>query len=199
MIVLGIDTSCGVCSAAIYNGKLLANSEILDIHKQAAQTSNLVSKTLSDASLSINDLDFLSVTVGPGSFTGIRIGISLIQGIASVINKPILGLTTLEVMAYKTTGKLKSIMDAGKGEVYAQDFLNGNAISDIKFEDPNNLNLEKCIGVYKDMKQYPSAINVVKLAHDKLSNPQLVIPTLKPLYIREPDAVVKLTERSPKS
>ena len=193
MIVLGIDTSCGTCSAALYNGNLLAENVITEIHKQAALTPSLIEKTLKDANLQTNDIDVIAVTNGPGSFTGIRIGISLAQGFASVIGKPILGLTTLEAVAYGTTGESIVAIDAGKSEVYYQVFNDGLAVSEISLKPVSEITEQNVIGVFKERKEYPFASKVAALAFQKLSDKSFKIPEIKPLYIREPDAVVKLS------
>lgn len=198
MIILGIDTSCGTCSAALYNGNLLSENVITEIHKQAALTPSLIDKTLKDANMKASDIDIIAVTTGPGSFTGIRIGISLAQGFASVIGKPILGITTLEAIASESNGEATVVIDAGKGEVYLQNFSNGIPTSEIILKSLSEVEEQKVIGVFKDLKNYPFASKVAKVAFSKLADQSFKIPQLKPLYIREPDAVVKLSESSRK-
>jgi tRNA threonylcarbamoyladenosine biosynthesis protein TsaB len=199
MIVLGIDTSCGTCSAALYNGTLLAENIIVEIHKQAALTPSLIEKTLKDGNLQTNDIDVIAVTNGPGSFTGIRIGISLAQGFASVIGKPIIGISTLEAIALGVSGKVDAVIDAGKGEVYHQSFNNSLATSEVSLKPINEINEQKVIGVFNERKDYPFASKVAKAAFEKLLDKSFKIPPIKPVYIREPDAVVKLSESRRKS
>lgn len=199
MIILAIDTSCGTCSAALYNGTLLAENIITEIHKQAALTPYLIEKTLKDANMKASEIDIIAVTNGPGSFTGIRIGISLAQGLASVIEKPIIGINTLEAIANEITGEAVVVIDAGKGEVYHQKFINGLATSEISLKPVSEINEQNVIGIYKGHKDYPFANKVAKLSFDKLSDSSFKIPELRPLYIREPDAVIKLSESGRKS
>lgn len=194
MIILGIDTSCGRCSAAIYDGKKVLHETIETIHKQAEQIAILIKTVLDKANIIIEDIDAIAVTKGPGSFTGIRIGISIAQGIAAVINKPIVGVTTLDAIAFNSKGSITAIVDAGKGELYTQNFSNGACVSEIRLLKISDLEGKKLIGVYKEHQEFPSAENIAKIAHNKLQDGNFIIEPISPLYIREPDAVVKLSQ-----
>lgn len=73
--------------------------------------------------LNLNDVDFVCSTVGPGSFTGIRIGVSTAKGIADGLKKPVLGITTLKAVAWaEPTGKRLALINAGHGHCYAEGY-----------------------------------------------------------------------------
>ncbi len=79
-----------------------------------------ISELLARKKLKKNDLDGFAVVVGPGSFTGLRIGLAAIKGLAEILHKPIVAVSLLDAMATHTnsTGRVLVAMDAGRGEFY---------------------------------------------------------------------------------
>lgn len=77
-----------------------------------------VEETLQRARLSPEECDFFAAVVGPGSFTGIRIGISAAKGFCSALKKPSLGITSFQTLAYNAEGKLLAAVPAGRGFYY---------------------------------------------------------------------------------
>ncbi|UTW64802.1 tRNA (adenosine(37)-N6)-threonylcarbamoyltransferase complex dimerization subunit type 1 TsaB [bacterium SCSIO 12643] len=122
--ILNIETSTTVCSVAIgINGKLCAAHEINDGYSHAEQLEGLIEKSLVDAQLSIKDIDAISVSKGPGSYTGLRIGVSLVKGLCYGLKIPMISVPTLEAMANHPDvvgfGGLKvPMLDARRMEVY---------------------------------------------------------------------------------
>ena len=97
--------------------------------------------------LSINDLDGFAVTIGPGSFTGLRIGLSAVKGLALANGKPVVGVSTLEVLAYQVFGTEKLVcpmMDARRKEVYAARYRFKNLKLEIE-KSPMAVSPEKAI------------------------------------------------------
>lgn len=94
----------------------------------------IVDRALDQAGLALSDIDRLAVTIGPGSFTGIRVGVAAARGFALSLNVPAVGVTTLEVMASaqreKTPGRaVLAAMDAKRDEIYLQSFsADGSAL-----------------------------------------------------------------------
>ena len=122
MLILGFESSAKAASVAICrDGKLIS---------QYSQTSGLThSRTLlpmaedmlKNAELSMKDVDALAVAQGPGSFTGIRIGVSTVKGLAWALDKPCVGVSTLEAMAWHgiaAGGYICPVMDARRNQVY---------------------------------------------------------------------------------
>ncbi|MFL0809639.1 MAG: tRNA (adenosine(37)-N6)-threonylcarbamoyltransferase complex dimerization subunit type 1 TsaB [Agarilytica sp.] len=127
--ILAIDTSTERCSAAlIAAGQLSARSS--DRPQSHAQSLlPMIDALLQDAKLSLAQLDAIALTLGPGSFTGVRIGLSVVQGLAYGANVPTLGCNSLEVLAqsqvdaastqaFASDKLLLSCLDARMGEVY---------------------------------------------------------------------------------
>ncbi|MBT8407740.1 MAG: tRNA (adenosine(37)-N6)-threonylcarbamoyltransferase complex dimerization subunit type 1 TsaB, partial [Deltaproteobacteria bacterium] len=100
MRILAIDTSTPVGSIAIVEGAVLRAQHILNIsatHNQRLLPG--IDRILMETEWSLNDLDALAVSLGPGSFTGLRIGISIAKGLAWATGKPLAGVPTLDALA----------------------------------------------------------------------------------------------------
>ena len=72
--------------------------------------------------ISVAEIDGLAVTIGPGSFTGLRIGVSTIKGLAHALDKPVVGISSLDVLAWQCADRsylICPMLDARKGEVYS--------------------------------------------------------------------------------
>lgn len=142
MKVLAIDCSAKSVSAAIAeNGKLIAEG-FLNIKLTHSETlMPIIEQLLSNSRLAITDIDAFAVMAGPGSFTGIRIGISAIKGMAFAEEKPVFAFSTLEAMALSLTnsnlfsGILCGLMDARRNQFYSATFKIKNGEIDRLTED----------------------------------------------------------------
>lgn len=121
MKILAIDTSSKICSVSI----LEDNNVIIENHNDDEKTHSqklmpLIDETLKQANITLDNIDLLACCQGPGSFTGIRIGISTVKAFADVKNIPIIGVTSLESLAYNihSEGLIASIIDAKHDNVY---------------------------------------------------------------------------------
>ena len=123
MKILAVDTATNSCSvAATDDGKLVAELTLNKDETHSKHLMELIHSVLENAGFSVADLDGLAVTVGPGSFTGLRIGISTIKGLAHALGKPVVGVSTLKALARQcgqTPHLICPLLDARKGEVYA--------------------------------------------------------------------------------
>jgi len=121
--ILSIESSCQICSVAVaINGKLVWNKE----HTERFSHSNVLGVFVSEAIQFIHTnrfrLDAVAISEGPGSYTGLRIGISLAKGLCFGMNIPLIALPTLKIMAMKFTPSssfLCPVVDARRMEVYA--------------------------------------------------------------------------------
>lgn len=123
MKILGIDTSTDFLSMAIINENgMLVNFEYSCNRQHSSNLIPLIKEMLNKSGLSIKDLDAFAVGIGPGSFTGLRIGVSTIKGLALGCSKPVVGVPTLDVIATNAAyfpGIICPIIDARKGKFYA--------------------------------------------------------------------------------
>jgi tRNA threonylcarbamoyladenosine biosynthesis protein TsaB len=129
MKILGVDTSTPIGSVGLIDGARFVAEHTLSIVK--AHSSRLmpaIDQILKWGDLTVHDLDACAVGIGPGSFTGIRIGVGTIKSLCYALKKPIIGISTLEAIAYnlRYTDKLICpILDARKDEVYGAVFRGG--------------------------------------------------------------------------
>ncbi|HHY04464.1 MAG TPA: tRNA (adenosine(37)-N6)-threonylcarbamoyltransferase complex dimerization subunit type 1 TsaB [Thermoanaerobacterales bacterium] len=101
MNILGIDTSSIVAAVAVLNPAKLSAEYLVNNKKvHSEKLMPIVDRVLKDSNLTLDDIDAVAVSKGPGSFTGIRIGMACAQGIAHACNKPIIGVNTLDGLAY---------------------------------------------------------------------------------------------------
>jgi tRNA threonylcarbamoyl adenosine modification protein YeaZ len=130
MRILAIDTSCGAASAAVVDGlsrRTLARLSEPMAHGHAEALGPIVERVMREADGGFASLDAIAVGVGPGSFTGIRIGLAMARAIALTLEVPIIGVSTLVAFAAPLLerprpGVIVSVIDAKRGGVYFQAF-----------------------------------------------------------------------------
>jgi tRNA threonylcarbamoyladenosine biosynthesis protein TsaB len=130
MRVLAIDTALDACSAAVLDTdrQAIAASETLTMRRGHAEAvMPLIARVMDRAAIEFRELDRIAVTIGPGSFTGLRVGISAARGIALAAGKPAIGLTTLAAfaaphIAEDDTLPVVAAIDARHDHVYLQVF-----------------------------------------------------------------------------
>ena len=122
MRVLALETSAKACSAAVTeDGRVLASAFQCTGLTHSRTLMPMVEAMLKNAELTLGDCDAIAVANGPGSFTGIRIGVSAAKGLAFSIEKPAVGVSTLEAMARNVAfsdGLVVCAMDARRQQVY---------------------------------------------------------------------------------
>lgn len=125
--LLALDTATEACSVALhFHGKITSLNEVSPrTHTQRILP--MVDELLKQAEIKINDVDFLVFGRGPGSFTGVRVGVSVAQGLAMGANLPVVAVSNLKAMAeeaYQTLGasKVVALIDARMNEVYFAQF-----------------------------------------------------------------------------
>ena len=115
------DTSSSVCSVGLFeDDKLIVKNELDNGKTHSENFMPLVEKTLNDANMKLDDLDYITVVVGPGSFTGIRIGVSSCKAFSDSLNIPCVGISSLEVLAYniQNDGIICSTIDCKNNNCY---------------------------------------------------------------------------------
>ncbi|MGZ5924807.1 MAG: tRNA (adenosine(37)-N6)-threonylcarbamoyltransferase complex dimerization subunit type 1 TsaB, partial [Rhizomicrobium sp.] len=102
MRILAVDTALGACSVAILDDdKLIAHRLTVMERGHAEALAPMVEATMQDAACDFSSLDRLAVTTGPGTFTGQRVGLAFMRGLRVALDKPLVGVTTLSVMAHQ--------------------------------------------------------------------------------------------------
>ncbi|WP_152046667.1 tRNA (adenosine(37)-N6)-threonylcarbamoyltransferase complex dimerization subunit type 1 TsaB [Aureimonas psammosilenae] len=122
-LLLAIDTAGSRCQVAVADesGAVLAKREPDLGRGHAEHLAGLVRDALSEAGASFADLSRIAVTVGPGSFTGLRVGVAAARGFALALGVPAVGVSTLEALAepHRGRGPVLCLLDAKRGEAYA--------------------------------------------------------------------------------
>jgi tRNA threonylcarbamoyladenosine biosynthesis protein TsaB len=129
MIVLGLDTATKACSAAIWtDGAVLAHECMRMERGHTEVLIPMVGRVLGAAALAFCDLHLVAVTVGPGTFTGLRVGLAAARGIALAADIPCIGVTTLEAIAAAVPRRERDgriilvVLETKRGDFYAQAF-----------------------------------------------------------------------------
>ena len=133
MRVLAIDTALAACSAAVFDtehGGLVASESLPMARGHAEALMPLLKRVMDQAGRGFSAIDRVAVTTGPGSFTGLRVGLAAARGIALAADKPAVGLSTLSVfaaphMATDDSFPVVAAIDARHGHVYLQVFSAG--------------------------------------------------------------------------
>jgi tRNA threonylcarbamoyladenosine biosynthesis protein TsaB len=121
--LLAVDTCSKSCSVAVFTGRQAA----VELTASAARTHTahlmqMIHQALEMAESDVGDLDALAVTLGPGSFTGLRIGLATVKGLAFMGRKPVIGVSSLEALAWQGMPwphAVCAMLDARRGEVYS--------------------------------------------------------------------------------
>ncbi len=182
------------------------NSILIDIIDEALKKSNL----------ELNDFNIFATTLGPGSFTGIRVGLTFIKAIANVYNKKVYGMSTLDVMKSSIDSKerIYPVLDAKRGEVYTVNYNKNSLFYEISPLEEYIKIIKKNDGISVVLKddynlvetlQKNSKIKVLllekielKVINNKIEKEQkglLNIYDLMPVYIRESDAEINLKRK----
>lgn len=123
--LLAFDTACDACSAAVWrDGEIVAREFAAMARGQSEALMPMIARAMATARLEFADLAAIGVTVGPGAFTGLRIGLAAARAIALAAAKPAIGVTTLEALAAAVpeTGALLVAIDAKRDDLYLQLF-----------------------------------------------------------------------------
>jgi tRNA threonylcarbamoyladenosine biosynthesis protein TsaB len=131
VIVLGLETATEVCAAAVVaDGKVLHEARLNQKNVHAEKLLTLIHTVVERSTFRFSDLDCIAVSIGPGSFTGLRIGLSIAKGLVYASGKPLVAVPTLRALAQQVVdgGALDSddivlsMIDARRDEVYCQLF-----------------------------------------------------------------------------
>lgn len=129
MITLAIDTATKTAGVALLRDEQILAEYFFNLPVNHSETVlPAVHRGLELAGVGIADVGLIALTVGPGSFTGLRIGASTVKGLALAAGTPVVGVSTLEALAYNAVGfpgVICPLLDARKGEVYAGLYRSG--------------------------------------------------------------------------
>lgn len=135
MNILSIDTSSNLCAIAVNKDINLIKENILnDTKNHSEKIMPVIAQTLEESNLSLNDMDLIVCDKGPGSFTGIRIGVATVMAFVDSLKIPAIGITSLETLAYnvilnkENSSFVCSLIDAKNDNVYFELYSTSNGI-----------------------------------------------------------------------
>jgi tRNA threonylcarbamoyladenosine biosynthesis protein TsaB len=133
MRVLVIDTALDACTAAVFeDGVALSVRSEPMVRGHSERLGGFVRDAVAGCG-GFEPLDRIGVTVGPGSFTGLRVGLAFAQGLGAALDRPVVGLSTLAALAWSAdggVGRTCAVIDARRGQVYVQIFEDGLPVSE---------------------------------------------------------------------
>lgn len=130
MLALAADTSLPILSVALVDDGTLIGA--LALEGKGSRNEKLlpaIDWLLAENGIDRHAIELFAVTRGPGSFTGVRIGLATLQGLALVLARPVCAMSTHEAIAYGETGVVSIVDDAGRGELYVSQFEDGREIA----------------------------------------------------------------------
>ncbi len=217
--LLAIDTAQGALSVALVRGQgSLAHHFELRTRGHAEELTGLIARLLDEASLVPADLKALAVTVGPGTFTGLRVGLATARGFALALGLPLVGVTTLETIAFPVIAQPDEVIaasfDARRDELYLQAFDREHK----PLTEPLLVNVDDAVahlsGIrfvlvgtgshilseklkarglshrFSDCPAQPDALTVARIAQTRIGaeGAEKFQKAPEPLYLRAPDA-----------
>jgi len=196
MKVLGIDTSTSCGSVGLIDDGEVISDYLLNIPvTHSERLLNTIEFVLKEARCPIGNLDGWAVSLGPGSFTGLRIGVSTVKGLAFATGKPVAGVSTLDVLASQiapTSYLICPILDARKQEVYTAFYRYGDDRSLMRQSDYQAIQPDDLV---KKIKEHTIFLgDGVKTYKEFLINslPSLAIFPPAPLGVSHGSMVAKL-------
>ena len=162
MKVLGFDTSTMTTSVSIIEDEnMLALYSLQGSVYHSESLSDMVNNILNKFDFDLSQIDLISVGIGPGSFTGIRIGLTFAKVMAQVLKKDIVAVSSLKACAIKEDGLVGSIIDARRGLIYACLMEDGKVLM-----DDTIIELEKIKDIVGDRKITLQGVDAKKFIHE---------------------------------
>lgn len=202
MFILSLDTSAALLSVAVLDeNKVWAYAQQEMERGQGEALIPFVANVLKMAQLTIKDIQGVGVAIGPGSFTGVRVGLSAARGIGLALNIPVYGVTNFESVAYGIGKPLIVVLDTKRGDYYTQSFDDTGhsteqpvvrsaeqlkALLPFTAVGDGALKVQAETGCNVTEKISPSAVSIGKVALSRLDDP---LPP-EPLYLRDADVTL---------
>ncbi|QSW90593.1 MULTISPECIES: tRNA (adenosine(37)-N6)-threonylcarbamoyltransferase complex dimerization subunit type 1 TsaB [Flavobacterium] len=211
--ILNIETATKNCSVSIAkNGETILCKEIAEEgYSHAEKLHVFIEEVIAESGISVQDLNAVAVSQGPGSYTGLRIGVSAAKGLCYALNIPLIAVDTLQTLASKAAvseGKIIPMLDARRMEVYSEVFnanleveraIEAEIITEDSFSEYTEKIYfvgdcaEKCKSVLtkdnfvflEDIK-FPSANEMSKISYDKYQKSDTVdVAYFEPYYLKD--------------
>ncbi len=218
MLTLAVTSSTSMVGAALVeriNGSefsILASEQSSTDRRHAEELTPMIASVLSQAGRTVREVERFAVDIGPGRFTGLRVGLTTVRTLALAVDRPVVGITSLETLAAAHPGRtVASIIDARRAEVFQQRFGASGPLDAPGFGQPEAMaarlqpgdllvgdgadryaEVFAALDVEHLLGQEPSAELVGRLSLDRPGAPG---PSVVPLYLRDPDVQINIKTR----
>lgn len=187
----------------------VAFEQITTDRRHAEELTPMIAAVLADAGWSVEDVDVFAVDVGPGRFTGLRVGLATVRALALAFGAPVVGVSSLEILAADHDGSVTAVIDARRSEVFQQRFVDGAAVGsagvgpavdmvslvldgDAVLGDGADRYAEVYSGAAHVAGREPQATTLARLA---FARPALPGRQIEPLYLRDADVQINIKTR----
>jgi len=197
MIILAADTSLPILSVALILDDALLGAVALE--GRSSRNEKLlpaIDWLLTEAAIARTSIDLFAVTRGPGSFTGVRIGLATMQGLALALGKPVCAMSTHEAIA-PANGRASIVDDAGRGEFYVSVFEDAREVIAPHLAKRDEVDALDHVIRISDMMQHDNvALACARRARDiELRGDGERYRDITPIYVRLAEAEVKLQQK----
>lgn len=207
MKVLGLDTSTTTASIAVLDGDRVLATATRNTHRRTSDVLVAVDEACRTAGVTAHELDAIAVGAGPGSFTGLRIGMATGKGIAFATGRPLWAVSSLAALALEAPGDgvIVAVLDARKGEIFAGTFDKRGAsvtalgpervLAPAGLEVPDGAVVVGDVPALCSVAATPTAVSVIRLALAGSRADVLVAGA--PTYIRASEAEIRYPDGVP--
>lgn len=209
MLTLGLTTSTDVVGVALgADGDVVSSQSLTTNRRHAEELMPMIVAVLAEGNAQLSDLGLLAVDVGPGRFTGLRVGLTTVRTLALALGLEVVSATSLELLAYACPHRdVAAVVDARRGEVFQQHFVDGQPNGAPAVGDPGALAAQLPTGTvaigdgadrYSEYylnridQMSPSAELLIAAVQGRTARPG---PQVTPLYMREPDVQINIKTR----
>lgn len=191
MKVLAIDTSTMMATCAVLDEERLLGE--FSLNQDMSHSENLipmVKEIMDNLKLEISDIDLFAASIGPGSFTGLRIGIATVKSLAHVLDKPVVGISTLEGLAFNIvhSGIIVPMIDARRNRVYTAIYKkDGQRLKSLL--DPTTMDIDELLELLD--KEHTNIVvngNAASLYRDKIKDKLKDRVEFAPISLNSPRA-----------
>ena len=190
MKILAFDTAVSGCTVVVVDTVAGASwtEQVITDRRQAEILVPMIESVMRQAGMEFAELDRIAVTVGPGSFTGVRIGLSTARALALAAEKPLIGVTTLEVLAaMSATLPVLALVDTKRNDFYGGSFGPGGvSLEAARIWSSDEVDAARLAGTYTLIQETPDAVVLARLAAERMVSGAEIVP----VYLREAEVSV---------
>lgn len=219
MLTLAVTSSTAVVGVVLLDDEqVLASQHLVTDRRHAEELTPMIRDVLAEAGHTLAELDRLAVDVGPGRFTGLRVGIATVRTLAFAAVKPVVGVSSLEALAATQPGtSVTAVIDARRSEVFQQRFGPDSSGLFVPLDEPSygppeemaeavqdgdmivGDGADRYVEVYGQLAGATHVVGVEPMAEHiarlSIGRPAVPGPTVTPVYLREPDVKVNIKTR----